>query len=88
MCSAVRNHIPDMLWGQAMVSALFLLAGENATERKILFLTALLLSISLECLQLLPAVGGTFDLWDIAAEVFAETAAAFYLEKELRRRSK
>ena len=89
----VRNHLMDMLWGYALVFALFFLCDRNSckdahshekdvnktvtSDLRKIFAISGIFSAMLETCQLLPGVQGTFDLWDILLELLAELLAVF-----------
>lgn len=84
----IRNYLPDMLWGYALVLSLWLIVGNGTAKLERVFLSALIFSAAVECLQLVPGVRGTFDLWDIAAEAAAEGIAVFIIKHLVRREIK
>ncbi len=71
----MRCYLPDMLWGYSLVFALFLAMGRNRTSVVSTLFLAMVFSILIEGIQLLPEIPGTFDLYDIGAEFFAEGLA-------------
>ena len=85
----IRNHFLDMLWGYALVFALFFVMGNNTADLNKIFLPAFLFTLAMEFLQLTPIAHGTFDLWDIFVEFVAEAVAVFIIKiLQLRRNSK
>lgn len=78
----VRNYIPDMAWGYALVFSLYAIAGSQ-TEKGIYALgfIAIVFSAAIEILQISPIIRGTFDLWDIATELLTEVTAVFIIKK-------
>lgn len=85
----IRNYFLDMLWGYALVFALFFVMGNNTADLKKIFLPAFLFTLAMEFLQLTPIAHGTFDLWDIFVEFLAEAVAVFIIKiLQLRRNSK
>ncbi len=76
----VRYYLMDILWGYALVFALFLCLGNNAAIGRV-FIIAFLFSTAMELLQLTTIVPGVFDIWDIVIEGFAEAFAAFIINK-------
>lgn len=92
----VRNHLMDMLWGYALVFALFFLCDRNSckdahshekdvnktvtSDLRKIFAISGIFSAMLETCQLLPGVQGTFDLWDILLELLAELLAVFMIK--------
>ena len=77
----MRIYMVDMLWGYALVFALFFIVDSNAAGRKEILFIAMALSAIMEILQLTPLVQGTFDLWDILVEFLAEMVAVFIINK-------
>jgi hypothetical protein len=75
----IRNYFLDMLWGYALVFALFYIFDNNAVKTGKLFGVAFSFSSVLEILQIMPFVQGTFDIFDIAVEFLAEGIAAFII---------
>lgn len=67
----LRNYACDMLWAYALAIGLLWygrLIGEKQWQS---ILTAIGFGILMEGLQILPTIPGTFDVYDVAAEVFA-----------------
>jgi hypothetical protein len=79
-----RNYLPDMLWGYALVFALYGILNDNnaAKTGKILGLSVFF-ALVLETLQLTPFVAGTFDVFDLLAEAFAQSIAALIIHHEI-----
>ena len=77
----LRNYLLDMLWGYALVFALFYVLGNNAACLRKTFLTAISFSAAMEILQITPAVKGTFDVLDIGVELLAEVIAVLIIKK-------
>ena len=82
----VRNYIPDMAWGYALVFSLYAIAGDQ-TEKGlyILALIAIVFSVAIEIFQITPIMRGTFDRWDVAAELLTEVTAVFIIKKKFLR---
>lgn len=79
----LRNYVPDILWGYALVFALFQAMDNNTADiNKVLFVAALF-SVVMELLQLSSKVKGTFDVLDIAVMLVAEVFAVFIIKKYL-----
>jgi hypothetical protein len=76
----VRNYMLDILWGYALVFALYFALGNNTAELWKIFIIAIAFSAAMETLQLTPIISGTFDVFDIMAEFFAETVAVFIIK--------
>lgn len=83
----IRNHFLDMLWGYALVFALFFALGNNAAVIRKTFLIAFSFSAIMEFLQLTSMGKGTFDVWDIVALFLADVIAVFIIKFLLRRRN-
>lgn len=77
----IRNYFLDMLWGYALVFALFYIIGNNAVGIGKLLRIAFVFSAAMETIQIAPLVHGTFDIFDIGAEFLAEAIAAFIIYK-------
>ncbi len=82
----VRNHFLDMLWGYALVFAIFFVLGNNAAELCRSFIIAFSFSTVMELLQITPIANGTFDVLDISFEFLAEVVAVFIIKIILMRR--
>ena len=76
----LRNYLPDMLWGYALVFALYKIIGNKEAGVWKAFVTAFLFSTVMECLQLTTFVRGTFDVFDIVGELLSEVAAVFIIK--------
>lgn len=77
----VRNYLPDMLWGYSLVISLFCIIGNNAADVRKVFGLVVPFTVAMEIMQKTPFMPGTFDVFDIFAEVLAETIAAFIIHK-------
>lgn len=77
----IRNYLLDMMWGYALVFALFSFAGNNTAEIRKIFIIAVIFSAVMEILQLTSIAKGTFDVLDIFVEFLAEVTAAFIIKK-------
>ena len=81
-----RNHFLDMLWGYALVFALFYILDNDAAKLKVALIISFMTSCIMEVLQLFSIARGTFDLWDITWMLVAQGIAAFIIKKMLLRR--
>ncbi|MDY5102537.1 MAG: hypothetical protein SPE81_05510 [Agathobacter sp.] len=77
----IRNYMLDMMWGYALVFALYFIIGNNSADLLKIFVIAFTLSAVMEILQLTPFVEGTFDVLDIIVEFLAEVVAVFIIKK-------
>ena len=77
----IRCYLPDMLWGYALMFALFLSCGRDRKLVGFVFFLTAIFSVIMECLQLMPAVFGSFDSFDIAVEISAELLALIIINK-------
>ncbi|MGN0155653.1 MAG: hypothetical protein ACI39N_00260 [Lachnospiraceae bacterium] len=82
----MRNYLPDMLWGYALIFTLYYFLNNNTAYLLKTFLIASLFSAVMEFLQITPVVKGTFDWYDIIVELLAEVIAVFIIKKLLLRR--
>ena len=77
----LRFYFLDMCWAYALTFSLYAILGNNtAAFNWRIFLLALFFSASMECLQLVSFVKGTFDVVDILSEVLAEGVAVFIIK--------
>ena len=81
----VRFYLLDMLWGYALVFALYFILGDNTAKLKRIFFIAFVFSTSMEILQLTPLAEGTFDFADILFEFLSEVFAVFIIKILMRR---
>lgn len=84
----LRNHFLDMLWGYALVFAMFLILGNNTADIRKSFIIAFSFSTIMELLQITPIAKGTFDILDIMFEFLAEVVAVFIIKIILMRRKR
>lgn len=77
----VRNYLPDMMWGYSLVFALFCIIGNNAASVWKVFGMAFPFSVTMEMIQKMSFIPGTFDIFDIFAEFLAETIAVCIIYK-------
>ncbi|MGN0407363.1 MAG: hypothetical protein ACI4EJ_03820 [Bacteroides sp.] len=83
----VRNYVPDMLWAYALVFSVSYILGNNAADIWKTFLISAIFAAAMEMLQLTPFVKGTFDVFDMAAELAAQIFAVFIMNN-MRKRGK
>lgn len=76
-----RFYLMDYLWGYALIFALYYAFGLNKSALKYIYSLAVIFSVVMEFIQLAPIVKGTFDLFDIAVEITAESLAIFIIKK-------
>lgn len=79
----VRNYLLDMMWGYALVFALYLFIGNNTAKLTKILIIAFVFSAIMEILQLTTFASGTFDIFDIFVEFIAEVFAVFIIKKFL-----
>lgn len=77
----VRNYLLDVLWGYALLVALYFMFGSNTAELLKILIIAFVFSAVMELLQLTSIAKGTFDVFDIIVEFFAEMVAVFIIKK-------
>jgi len=77
----VRNYFLDMMWGYALVYALYLFTDNDTAELMKILIIAFIFSAIMEVLQLSSFVRGTFDIFDIIVEFLAEVSAVFIIKK-------
>lgn len=73
--SFVRNYVLDMLWAYSLIFMLFYILGKQIKDLPIIFFIALVFSSGVEMFQLIPFFEGTFDCYDILAQILAEIIA-------------
>lgn len=61
----IQNYLPDFLWSFAFFNSLFLIWKENKKMAIIYSCASLLISFSLEFLQKVGYINGTFDINDV-----------------------
>ncbi len=71
----VTGYLADMLWAYALTFALSWVLGPGRKERRTAGITASLLGILLECLQVFHTIPGTGDILDMFLECAAALAA-------------
>lgn len=84
----IRSYLLDMLWGYALVFALFFTFNNNTAELKKIAIVAFSFSVLMETLQLTSFVRGTFDVFDILVEFLAEAAAVVIIKKHFLQEDK
>lgn len=85
LISFIRFYFLDMLWGYALVFALYFILDDNSAKLKKIFIVAFLFSAFIETIQLTPYVKGTFDCLDILFELLSEVIAVFIINILMRR---
>ena len=61
----IRYYALDMLWGYALVFALYFILDNNTASLFKIFVIAYVFSVIIEILQLTSFVKGTFDVFDL-----------------------
>lgn len=78
----IRYYALDMLWGYALVFALYFILDNNTASLFKIFVIAYVFSVIIEILQLTSFVKGTFDVFDLVVELIAEIAAVFIIKND------
>lgn len=81
----IRYYALDMLWGYALVFALYFILDNNTASLFKIFVIAYVFSVIIEILQLTSFVKGTFDVFDLVVELIAEIAAVFIIKNDFFR---
>ena len=81
----IRYYALDMLWGYALVFALYFILDNNTASLFKIFVIAYVFSVIIEILQLISFVKGTFDVFDLVVELIAEIAAVFIIKNDFFR---
>lgn len=81
----IRYYALDMLWGYALVFALYFILDNNTASLFKIFVIAYVFSVIIEILQLTSFVKGTFDVFDLFVELIAEIAAVFIIKNDFFR---
>ena len=81
----IRYYALDMLWGYALVFALYFILDNNTASLFKIFVIAYVFSVIIEILQLTSFVKGTFDVFDLDVELIAEIAAVFIIKNDFFR---
>ncbi len=84
----LRNYLLDMLWGYALVYVLFFVFDDKTAGLSKSFLLAAGFSALMEVLQLMAIVPGTFDSYDILAEILVELLAVFIIKATIQEEEK
>lgn len=71
----IHCHLADFLWAYALTFSLHLVSLLFGTPGRRAFIASLGMAVMMELMQLVGFAGGTFDAWDIAAQVLATLAA-------------
>lgn len=71
----IHNHLADFLWAYALTFSLYLVKLLFGGTARWTFPACLAAAVAMELCQLFGFAGGTFDVWDIAAQVLATLAA-------------
>jgi len=77
--SIIRCYGCDFLWGYSLCSGLQLFVTDGLYRHALIkvITASMLIAITMECLQRLPFISGTFDIADIFVECGAICIAAF-----------
>lgn len=67
----IRNYFLDGLWAYSLYCILKLIIDNS----KIQLTVAILGAVTMESVQLIPSVPGTYDIWDIVIEIIGITLA-------------
>ena len=77
----IRYYALDMLWGYALVFALYFILDNNTASLFKIFVIAYVFSVIIEILQLTSFVKGTFDVFDLVVERVAVIAAVLIVTR-------
>lgn len=82
----IRNYFFDFIWGYTLANATYIIFNNNAKPMIVCLAIPTLLGTTMELLQLFNLAQGTFDVWDIAAEILGASLGAFIIHFYLRRK--
>lgn len=74
-----RCYLCDVLWAYSLTAALLFILNGSRLEKVSAFIIAVLFETTVECLQIPQIIHGTFDIWDIIAEI-SVSAIIFIIE--------
>lgn len=75
----VINYVPDIMWSYALIFSVLYIFGSEASDIRKAFVVSAIFSVIVEMLQLTPVMKGTFDVFDILAELSAQIFAVFIM---------
>ena len=84
MVRFARFYLLDALWAYALTHCLFIVLGNTLTALKESFVISVVMSVTMELLQLFNMVVGTFDICDIFVEIAAVFIASIIIIKHLK----
>ena len=82
----MRCWLCDMLWAYAFTSAAVLILGHSRNGMIAAFIVSAVFFTGIELLQTAGVIYGTFDAWDIVAEIFAAALSLSVVYFVLKRR--
>lgn len=80
----MRFYLLDALWAYALTHCLFVILGNTLVALKESVAISIIMSFTMELLQLFHAVAGTFDIYDIAVETVAVFIASIIIIQHLK----
>lgn len=72
----IRCYLLDALWSYSLTHCLFIIIGNTSNAIKKSIVISVLMSVTLELLQLTHIIDGTFDIFDIFVEITAISIAS------------
>lgn len=81
----ICNYAADILWAYSLTFAVCIVLSDSLKNYLPIFIICIVFEIIMELSQLLDALPGTFDLWDIALEICATVIASLNI-KHIRRK--
>ena len=81
LCRFIRNYLPDMLWAYSLIFSAYAVFDNKTKNLKWIIIAVSLLIVIIEILQLTKIIHGTFDIFDILAEITAVLIAVIILKR-------
>ncbi len=80
----IQNYAADCLWAYSLAFSVSCVWGEMPENYLISFAVSSAFAMFVECSQKLGFMNGTFDIWDIIAEVFAIAIAVLVIKSKIK----
>lgn len=77
----IRYYLLDMLWAFALTNTVYFFLDNKSNLIKA-FVISFIFSFVLEVMQIVPAINGTFDIFDILFELIAELIAIIIIKTQ------
>lgn len=77
----IRYYLFDVIWANSLTVLVFALLGDSVSDKRYVLAVLIIFEVLMESIQLIPGINGTFDVFDIAAEILVNIIVINYISR-------